>query len=165
MAVRNADVVLLKAAKDKLSDILAAELKVKPWSIALFQIISTVSCHVFIAKPTELTQIRQWCNTLAADLQTSISTDDASPIFGPRDATYVKEFNEFRKKHSVSIFAESEELQGVRRVAIDGVLNDEQCQQLMALAEVKTVAFEYLIYLLFALSHILLVIIPEVIVF
>ena len=60
---------------------------------------------------------------------------DREPEFLPKDAAYEARMKRYAEE-GMKVDKEGEELQGERRVIVDGLLDGDGCKQLMELAEV-----------------------------
>jgi len=58
------------------------------------------------------------------------------PVFGPRDEAFIGQLEVFLAQKNLEIVSAEEELGTEHRVVIDGVLSDEQCDELVRLAMV-----------------------------
>lgn len=58
-------------------------------------------------------------------------------VFGPRDEKYFSDLQAYVAQNNLEIVAEDAQLEGEHRVAVDGFLSDEQCDELIELASVR----------------------------
>ena len=79
-------------------------------------------------------------------LQMTEELDDVAPpipqeVFGERTEAFLKELEDYKAKVGVTVIAENDSLLGNHRVAIDGIISEEQCRQLVQLASVGKSCF------------------------
>lgn len=58
-------------------------------------------------------------------------------VFGPRDEKYIGDLQVYLAQQNLEIVAEDAQLEGEHRVAVDGFLSNEQCNELIELASVR----------------------------
>ena len=66
-----------------------------------------------------------------------VHKDAMKSVFGPQDETFIGELEVYLARKNLELVSSSEDLGGEHRVVVDGLLSNDQCDELVQLAMVR----------------------------